>query len=412
MKNKIDKKYIVQLKQGNTEVFDIVFHHYREQLFLFSMTLMKSSEDAEEVVQETFINVVKMIHTLKDEASFHSWIFRICYNQAMLLHRKNKKYVSSKDDFNIEEQVGCLDEPSTIFDKKEIVRAIQKEIDKLPESLSYTAQLYYLNSLTIPEIACVLGIPKGTVKNRLFRSRKIIKERLGERGYTPSKLFGFTFTPLIYQAYRSLMAQKATLMSVGSVGMPTSVSTVAATSMSIGVKIALVVSLSGGGLLTKGLLDAQTKNQIEEIAYYNKPTGKDVEVVVKTKQTIDASKVSILNVTDFKVDKNQLRFFVQENGDYTIQIDDISKTITINNIDKEYPKIIAYELNENHAISFTSNDVGSGINYDDSYIVWDQQTFPLHNPIQLDKEYLGEIKVVLVDYAGNTTQDTFMISKE
>ena len=412
MKKTIDTKYILRLKQGDTSVFEVVFNHYKDQLFLFAMTLVKNVPDAEEVVQETFINVIKMIHSLNDESRFHSWIFRICYNQSMLLHRKNRKYSSPKEEYNIEEQIESDEKPKDLFEKNEVIRVISGEISDLPDTLSQTAQLYYLNSLTISEISNILDVPKGTIKNRLFRSRKLIKQRLDEKGYAPDKIFGVAFTPLMFEAYQSIMAETSTSMTL-SANSIVSQNTIAATGSGIGMKIALVVGLaSGGGLLAKGIIDAQETIQIEEIAYYNEPIGETVEVVVKTNQSIDQTTTSVSNIENdnLVIKDNELIFYVEKNGTYTVQIDDVKRDININNIDKAYPVLSSVQLNDDNTLSIVVEDEGSGIDYSDSSVLYNNQEYSLKDTIQIEKDYIGEIKIILVDKAGNITQDTVMVN--
>lgn len=412
MKKTIDTKYILKLKQGDTSVFEVVFNHYKDQLFLFAMTLVKNVPDAEEVVQETFINVIKMIHSLNDESRFHSWIFRICYNQSMLLHRKNRKYSSPKEEYNIEEQIESDEEPTALFQKNEVIRAVSGEINDLPNTLSQTAQLYYLNSLTISEISDILDVPKGTIKNRLFRSRKLIKQRLDDKGYAPDKIFGVAFTPLMFEAYQSIMAETATSMSLSASSIVTP-NTIVATSSGIGIKVALVVGLvSGGGLLVKGVIDAQETMQIEEITYYDEPIGEDVEVVVKTNQSIDQNTVSVSNIenNNLIIKDNELIFYVEKNGTYTVQIDDVKRDININNIDKDYPVLSSLQLNDDNTLSIVVDDEGAGIDYSNSSVLYNNQEYSLKDKIQIEEDYVGEIKVILVDMAGNTTQDTIMVN--
>lgn len=412
MKKTIDTKYILRLKQGDTSVFEVVFNHYKDQLFLFAMTLVKNVPDAEEVVQETFINVIKMIHSLNDESRFHSWIFRICYNQSMLLHRKNRKYSSPKEEYNIEEQIESDEEPTALFQKNEVIRAVSGEINDLPNTLSQTAQLYYLNSLTISEISDILDVPKGTIKNRLFRSRKLIKQRLDDKGYAPNKIFGVAFTPLMFEAYQSIMAETATSMSLSASSIVTP-NTVLATSSGIGIKVALVLGLmSGGGLLVKGVIDAQETMQIEEIAYYNEPIGEDLEVVIKTNQTIDQNTVSVSNIenNNLIIKDNELIFYVEKNGTYTVQIDDVKRDIKINNIDKAYPVLSSVQLNDDNTLSIVVDDEGAGIDYSNSSVLYNNHEYSLKDKIQIEEDYIGEIKVIVVDMAGNTTQDTVMVN--
>lgn len=102
-KQKIDLKYVKKLKNGDRKAFDFIYNYYKDSIYYFALTLLRNEADAEETVQETFIKVIENINKLKNDASFHSWIFTIAFNHSLSIKNKGKRKMELSDDTNLEE---------------------------------------------------------------------------------------------------------------------------------------------------------------------------------------------------------------------------------------------------------------------------------------------------------------------
>ncbi|MFV0393514.1 MAG: RNA polymerase sigma factor [Coprobacillaceae bacterium] len=417
-KKRLDVRHIKKLKQGDSKAFNLLFDFYKDQLFLFAMTLVKNPVDAEEVVQETFVIVSSQIGTLKDEKRFHSWIFKICYNQSMLIHRKNKRSAVLTEEFDLEVEIEDKETPRETYRKKEIIEFIQKEIENLPKTLSWTAQLYYLDSMSVKEIAEILDIPESTVKNRIMRSKKLIKQKLEKYGYTPKKVFSLSLGALIGQAFEGMIIQQNSTFELTDSVLKEIINghKVGAISVSgMGLKIAIAITLGGSGYLvgTK-VLNAESELEIASIQYIEQITPMDIDVIVSLNQDIVDQEIHIENVSQnvkYTTDGNSISFCATKNGTYTIQVNEIYKEIHINNIDKEYPILNDVVYIDNTLLSLEIIENGSGLNYKKSYLEYQGEKLSIPKTHEIAGEFIGEVIIVLYDHANNQTIDTIEIQE-
>ncbi|WP_027701348.1 RNA polymerase sigma factor [Metaclostridioides mangenotii] len=136
-------------------------------LYHVSKTILSVDQDCEDAVQSAILKAYEKLNTLKEEQYFKTWIIRILLNECYRLKRREQSNVSYEDCF---EFVKAEDEE----DFSELYLAIKK----LPERIRITVVLYYVEGYSVKEIKQILKIPAGTVKSRLAKGRKLLKNRL------------------------------------------------------------------------------------------------------------------------------------------------------------------------------------------------------------------------------------------
>jgi RNA polymerase sigma factor (sigma-70 family) len=151
--------------------------------------LVRHPEDTRELCQDAFLRVHQYLHQFRYESSLKSWIGRVAY--AVALRHLEKKQVPLVDNPATDEADPLLQE-SDGFDLEsawadaELRAHLHATIDALPPLPRMLLTLYHLDELTIPEIAQISGLPAGTIKSHLFRSRLRLRELLQIRlGDTP-----------------------------------------------------------------------------------------------------------------------------------------------------------------------------------------------------------------------------------
>ena len=150
----------------NEQTFSQLALEHQETLYRVAYTLLHHSEDCRDVLQEALINAWRNIHTLRNPEAFRSWMIRIVLNCAKNALRKKKiQTVELTDDLSAPES-GIQDENLAFA------------LGELGEGLRLPIVLYYLEGLSVEEISRVMRLPKGTIKNRLFRGRKMMAETL------------------------------------------------------------------------------------------------------------------------------------------------------------------------------------------------------------------------------------------
>lgn len=148
------------------ETFCGLIREYTPALYRLAFGILHNREDAEDVVSESVLKAYEKLFTLRKTECFRAWMMQIVVNEAKRVYTKNKRYTLTE---NIEDYMPAFeDEYHELWD-------IVMELD-----IGYreVVILYFYEQFSIKEIAQILHIPEGTVKSRLSRAKKKIKEYL------------------------------------------------------------------------------------------------------------------------------------------------------------------------------------------------------------------------------------------
>lgn len=149
---------------------------YGKRLYGLCTFLCANSYEAEDLYQETWLKVVKNIEKFDPTKEFEPWLTTICVNT----YRNTLRRILKSPVFNTftttEEKEQAINSIPTQEEKD--YSELYDAISSLPEKLRLTILLYYFQDMDIESVAAVLGIPPGTVKSRLNKARKILKEVL------------------------------------------------------------------------------------------------------------------------------------------------------------------------------------------------------------------------------------------
>ncbi|MDP4177923.1 MAG: sigma-70 family RNA polymerase sigma factor [Bacillota bacterium] len=180
----IDVNLIMAAQNQDEDAFRTIFNQYYKKIYKTSYFILMDSSQAEDVVQETLLQVYLKINKLSDVLSFERWVYRITVNTCYeFMRKKNNKNEYSLEDF-LEifpnSLVSAEISPENSMMQNELQRKVLEAIYKLPLKHRIVVILYYYNDMNINEIANVTKSLQGTVKSRLFYARKILKKSLTE----------------------------------------------------------------------------------------------------------------------------------------------------------------------------------------------------------------------------------------
>ena len=178
---KRDERHIFfQLKAGKEKAFEYFFKTYFEVLYQYAYQLVKSQMHAEEIVEDTFVNIWEKKEWIDLQGSPKSYLFRMVYNQC-LNHLKHKKVGDKYKKFYLYHQ-SVADLPRSLdgypLEKmidREFQEEIEKSISKLPDQCRRIFVMSRLESKKNQEIAEILGISVNTVKTQLLRGLKSVR---------------------------------------------------------------------------------------------------------------------------------------------------------------------------------------------------------------------------------------------
>jgi RNA polymerase sigma-70 factor (ECF subfamily) len=174
------------LQEGNPEEFSRLVNTYSSKIYRLAIKMLNQQQDAEDVLQETFLKAYRGLKSFDGRSKLSTWLFRIATNEAlMVLRRKHPDFLSIDEPVETEEGE---QEPVQIVDwcclpENELLSVESRErldaaVQKLPESLRVVFVLRDINDLSTHETADVLGLSDIAVKTRLSRARLRLREVL------------------------------------------------------------------------------------------------------------------------------------------------------------------------------------------------------------------------------------------
>ena len=151
-----------------------------DPLYNFARWLVRNSNDAEDLVQETYLKALRSFASFQPGTNFRAWMFRILKNtflssRSTLERRMNDAMVSEED---CQELAVDTETPETILMNLSNSQSVQRAIRDLPMHYRETLLLCEVEEMSYQEIAEVLSIPIGTVMSRLARARRAVRESL------------------------------------------------------------------------------------------------------------------------------------------------------------------------------------------------------------------------------------------
>lgn len=185
MDKNLNRELVRRIKQGDEEAFTQMVNLYSDRIYNLALRILRRTDDAADVLQETFIKVFEKIDTFDGRADFFTWMYRIATNLSLMKLRKDKRTVLSDND--IEKQFDRPD-TATIHEWQslplrdmlnvEFRRHLDEAVDSLPEIYRSVFILRDLENLSIKETSKILGITETNVKVRLKRARMYLREKL------------------------------------------------------------------------------------------------------------------------------------------------------------------------------------------------------------------------------------------
>jgi RNA polymerase sigma-70 factor (ECF subfamily) len=161
----VDEILVMDAQDGKTRAMEMLVSRWQKRLWQYAYRLTGSAEGAWEVTQESWLGIIKGLRKLHEPASFKAWAYRITTNKSIDWVRKRRadKQISIEEIQDHQQQ-----------EKKDT--GVKELLGKLNMRKRAVISLYFFEQLGISEISIALNIPKGTVKSRLHKAKKELKE--------------------------------------------------------------------------------------------------------------------------------------------------------------------------------------------------------------------------------------------
>jgi RNA polymerase sigma-70 factor (ECF subfamily) len=177
---------VFQAREGNKAAFSELVRRYEGKIFRLAQHVTQNREDAEDVLQETFMKAYEHLDQFKGDSKFYTWIVRIAVNQALmkLRRRKTDKTVSIDETIDTGEdtvvrEIAAWDEnPEQQFSRDELGGILDTAVRSLEPLYRSVFVLRDIEELSTEETAEALGLSVPAVKSRLLRARLQLREKL------------------------------------------------------------------------------------------------------------------------------------------------------------------------------------------------------------------------------------------
>lgn len=160
-------------------------HAHLDPLYRTALRLTGRPQDAEDLVQETFLRAWRSLHTYRAGTNPKAWLFRILHNAHIDRYRAGTRTVPTVDEIEGQDPAFVVNEtPETLIADTVMEAEVRDALMQLPEVFRACVVLADLEGFSYQEIAETLGIPRGTVMSRLFRGRRAMRKALAGYGRT------------------------------------------------------------------------------------------------------------------------------------------------------------------------------------------------------------------------------------
>ena len=183
-----DQALIRKTLRGERRAFEELMRKYEKRIYGFVVRMVRNEETAVDLTQDFFIKIFTVLEKYNFEYKFSTWAYRICYNLVIDHIRKHQAQVSSLDDESVSPR-DLLTSGNVVREDgfKALSRAetrdyVWRVVDQIPLKFRELILLRYIQDLKYEEIADIMALPVGTVKNRIFKAKEILKQEMEKDG--------------------------------------------------------------------------------------------------------------------------------------------------------------------------------------------------------------------------------------
>ncbi|MCB9791898.1 MAG: sigma-70 family RNA polymerase sigma factor [Alphaproteobacteria bacterium] len=185
-----DQALVAATLDGSYQAFEELFRRYSDRVYGIALGMVRDDAEAQDVVQETFLNAFRKLHTFRQESPFRGWLFRIATNSALMRLRTRRrrpevslqvKSPGFQDDGHHERPiVDWSPLAPKLMENKELGERLRASVDQLPDKYRVVLMLADYEHLSMKEIADQMEISVPAVKTRLHRARLAVRADLDD----------------------------------------------------------------------------------------------------------------------------------------------------------------------------------------------------------------------------------------
>jgi len=177
---------VARAREGDSAAFSDLVNRYSRKIYRLAKHITQSDEDAEDVLQETFLKAFEHLGSFQGQSKFYTWIVRIAVNESLMKLRKRKsdrtvpldEPIDTGEDTVVREIAVWDENPEKQYSREEIGQILDEAVEGLKPTFRTVFVLRDIEELSTEETAEALGISVPAVKSRLLRARLQLREKL------------------------------------------------------------------------------------------------------------------------------------------------------------------------------------------------------------------------------------------
>lgn len=172
-----DSQLVLRLQDGDLEALGRLFDRHRQMVYRTALAITGDPEIAADLLQDVFLRLHRFAHRIDPQRPLKPWLYRVTVNISYTYLRRRRWLPVPIDD--LLQQVGTSKaSPERQVERREAREVVFSALTRLPPTQRVVVVLYYLNNLSLKDIAEILKCPVGTIKSRLFYSRENLRKIL------------------------------------------------------------------------------------------------------------------------------------------------------------------------------------------------------------------------------------------
>lgn len=189
-----DSLLVGRVRDGDIDALGLLYERYKSRVYRTAMAITHDERMAEDILQEVFLRVNRYADSFDQTKPFEPWIYRITVNMSYSWINQAKRWVYTFQDAVERLRAPSRRNPERVTESREECAILRCAIDNLPDSHRVVVILYYLEDLSVSDLAFALGVPEGTVKSRLYYAREKLRKAIAEqeKGLLSEVVYDFT----------------------------------------------------------------------------------------------------------------------------------------------------------------------------------------------------------------------------
>ncbi|MFZ6030739.1 MAG: RNA polymerase sigma factor [Chloroflexota bacterium] len=181
MKDVADRDLIVRLQSAELSALGVLYDRHRQMVYRTALAITGDVEAAADLLQDVFLRLYRFIDRVDAQLPLEPWLYRMTVNLAYTWVRRQNRWLRPFEGFAEWFAGNRKNAPLQPAEWTDVTGQLQQALAKLSVNQRVVVVLYYVNDLSVQEIAEILDVPIGTVKSRLHYGRQALKEALEQQ---------------------------------------------------------------------------------------------------------------------------------------------------------------------------------------------------------------------------------------